>query len=286
MNLDNVWENTSVTSKCWASGRNVLRAVTSQKRDTGRFSCWRQGGTERRGSTLGHRWGDAQGWRWPGKWCPQKPAVIRVTFSLPTCAPSAAASCLVGLVPCLFICSSTVFCFLIFKIFIYLFSAALGICGLVAVSRDCSLLAVHWLLIAVAFLAAEHRLWARRLQQLWLPGCRAQAQQLQHTDWAPPHTSKHVESSGIKYRTHVSCAGSGCFTTEPPGKPSSSGFYWASTLCQALCWRLRIEWGANLDEAPALKELTHPPDSQQAGLRLPQWRRWTTSFMKLPQRQV
>ena len=95
--------------------------------------------------------------------------MIRVTFSLPTCAPSAAASCLVGLVPCLFICSPTVFCFLIFKTFIYLFSAALGTCGLVAVSRDCSLLAVHWILIAAAFLVAEHRLWARRLQQLWLP---------------------------------------------------------------------------------------------------------------------
>ena len=45
----------------------------------------------------------------------------------------------------------------------------LGTCGLVAVSRDCSLLAVHWILIAAAFLVAEHRLWARRLQQLWLP---------------------------------------------------------------------------------------------------------------------
>ena len=44
----------------------------------------------------------------------------------------------------------------------------------------------------------------------------------------------------------------GFFTTEPPGKPSSSGFYWASTLCHALCWRLRTEWWAALRSWPTL----------------------------------
>ena len=52
--------------------------------------------------------------------------------------------------------------------------------------------AVHRLLIAVASLVAEHRLWVRELQQLWHTGLVAL--------W-------HVESSWIRDRTHVPCTG-------------------------------------------------------------------------------
>ena len=51
-----------------------------------------------------------------------------------------------------------------------------------------------------------HRLCSRstRAQQLWLPGSRAQAQQLWHTGLAAP---QYVGSSWIKDRTRVSCVG-------------------------------------------------------------------------------
>ena len=60
------------------------------------------------------------------------------------------------------------------------------------------------LLIAVASLVAEHRLQARGLQQLWLMGSRAQAQQL----WRMGLVAlRHVASSWTKARTHVPCIG-------------------------------------------------------------------------------
>ena len=64
--------------------------------------------------------------------------------------------------------------------------------------------AVHGLLIAVASLVAEHGLQARKLQQLWHAGSRAQAQQLWHTGLVAPW---HVESSQTRAQTCVSCIG-------------------------------------------------------------------------------
>ena len=65
-------------------------------------------------------------------------------------------------------------------VFIYLFMAVLdsllqGL-SLVAPSRGCSVVVVHGLLVVPAFLV-EHRLWGTcGLQELHLPGSRAQAQ--------------------------------------------------------------------------------------------------------------
>ena len=92
---------------------------------------------------------------------------------------------------------------------LFLFLAALGLhCWAWALSsfREQGLLfvAVRGLLIAVASLVAEHGLQAHRLQQLWLVGCRGQAQQLWHTGLVAP---QHVGSSRTRARTHVPCIG-------------------------------------------------------------------------------
>ena len=94
-------------------------------------------------------------------------------------------------------------------IFIYLFLAALGLCCCVQVFSSCSergllFIAVRRLLIAVASLVAEHGLQACRLQQLWLAGCRAQAQQLWRTGLI---ALRHVRSSWTRARTCVPCIG-------------------------------------------------------------------------------
>jgi len=59
------------------------------------------------------------------------------------------------------------------------------------VSRDCSLVAGHRLLISVAS-CVEHGLWAARAQQLWLMGLVA--------PW-------HVDCPGTRDQTHVLCFG-------------------------------------------------------------------------------
>ena len=60
------------------------------------------------------------------------------------------------------------------------------------------------LLTAVASLVAEHGLQACGLQQLWLAGSRAQAQQLWYTGLVAP---RHVGSSRTRARTRVPCIG-------------------------------------------------------------------------------
>ena len=78
--------------------------------------------------------------------------------------------------------------------------------------------AVRGLLIAVASLVAEHGLQARGLQQLWLAGSRAQAQQLWRTGLV---ALLRVESPRTKARTRVPCIGrrilNHCATREIPG---------------------------------------------------------------------
>ena len=64
--------------------------------------------------------------------------------------------------------------------------------------------AVRGLLLAVASLVAEQGLQACGLQQLWLAGSRAQAQQL----WVMGLVAlRHVGSSRTRYRTRVPCIG-------------------------------------------------------------------------------
>ena len=65
---------------------------------------------------------------------------------------------------------------------------------------QCAGFSFQWLL------AMEHRLQSHRLQQLRLPGSRAQAQQLWHTGLV---AQWHVESSPIRDQTCVSCTGRG-----------------------------------------------------------------------------
>ena len=77
---------------------------------------------------------------------------------------------------------------------------AFSSCG----ERGLLFVVVHGLLIAVASLVAEHRLQAHRLQQLWLAGSRAQAQQLWHTGLVVPW---HAGSSRTRARTRVPCIG-------------------------------------------------------------------------------
>ena len=86
--------------------------------------------------------------------------------------------------------------FIYFYLFIYfwlhwVFVAARGL-SLVAVSGGLLFILVRRLLTAVASLVAEHGLQACGLQQLWLIGSRAQAQQLWCTGLVAPW---HVESS-------------------------------------------------------------------------------------------
>ena len=99
---------------------------------------------------------------------------------------------------------------------------ALGTWASVVVARGLenagSVVVVHGLLIAVASLVAEHRLQAHGLQQLWLGGSRAQAQQLWCMGLAVP---RHVGSSWTRAQTCVPCTGSQilnhCTTREAPG---------------------------------------------------------------------
>ena len=103
--------------------------------------------------------------------------------------------------------------FLIFKIFIslfiYLVLAVLGLCCCAWAFSSCGeqgllFVAVCGLLIVVASLIAEHRLQAHGLQQLWLTGFRAQAQQLWLSGLVAPW---HVGSSRTRDRTCVPCIG-------------------------------------------------------------------------------
>ena len=112
-----------------------------------------------------------------------------------------------------------------FLIMHLLFLAVLGLrCGagfsLVVASGGYSLVVVCRLLTAAASLPVEHGLQVCGLQQLWLPGSRAQAQYL----WSMGLVAaQHVGSSWTKGIKPVSPAlAGGFFTTEPPGKPSFS----------------------------------------------------------------
>ena len=98
----------------------------------------------------------------------------------------------------------------LFILFLFiLFLASLGLRCCAWAFSSCGkwgllFVAVCGLLIAVASLASEHGLQARGLQQLWLAGSRAQAQQLWHTGLVAP---RHVGSSQIRARTRVPCIG-------------------------------------------------------------------------------
>ena len=84
--------------------------------------------------------------------------------------------------------------------------------SLVVASGGCSLAGVCWLLIAVASLVAERRLWGHAgfcrcsawAQLLLLVGSRVPAQQLWHMSLA---ALWQVRSSQIRDQTHVSCNG-------------------------------------------------------------------------------
>ena len=97
----------------------------------------------------------------------------------------------------------------LFFFLIYLFLAALSLHCCVWTFSSCCVqgllfVVVHGLLIAVASLVAEHGLQAHGLQQLWLAGSRAQAQQLWRTGLVAP---RHVGSSWTRARTRVPCIG-------------------------------------------------------------------------------
>ena len=78
---------------------------------------------------------------------------------------------------------------------------------------------LHWVFIVVhgLSLVAEHRLQVHGLQQLWLVGSRAQAQQLWHMGLVAP---RHVGSSQTRARTRVPCISrrilNHCATREVP----------------------------------------------------------------------
>ena len=108
----------------------------------------------------------------------------------------------------------------------FLFLTALGLrcctrafssCG----ERGLLFVAARGLFTVVASLVMEHGLQARRLQQLCLPGSRAQAQQLWRTGLV---ALQHVGSSWTRARTRVPCIGrkilNHCATREAPAKSS------------------------------------------------------------------
>ena len=116
------------------------------------------------------------------------------------------------------------FCFYKFILFIYLFIHSFWLHWVfVAFSSCCErgllFVAVRGLLIAVASLVMEHGLQAHGLQQLWLAGSRAQAQQLWCTGLV---ALRHVGSSQTRARTRVPCTGrrivNHCATREVPDK--------------------------------------------------------------------
>ena len=112
---------------------------------------------------------------------------------------------------------------------IYLFLAALGLrcctrafssCG----ERGLLFLLVLRLLFAVASLAVEHGLWARGLQELWLVGSRAQAQQLWRTGLVAP---QHVGSSWTWAWTRVPCIGRWILNHCATGEAHDVISYWS-----------------------------------------------------------
>ena len=116
-------------------------------------------------------------------------------------------------------------CYLfIYFIFIYLFIwLPLGLHCCMRAFSSCGqqgllFVVVHGPLVAVASLVEEHGLQAHRLQQLWLAGSRAQAQELWRTGLV---ALRHVRSSWTRDRTRVPCIGrqilNHCVTREVPG---------------------------------------------------------------------
>ena len=95
------------------------------------------------------------------------------------------------------------------RVFCFLFLAALGLCCCAWAFSSCGergllFVVVCRLLIAVASLVAENGVQAHGLQQLWLAGSRAQAQQLWLTVLVAP---RHVGSSRTRDGNCVPCIG-------------------------------------------------------------------------------
>ena len=104
----------------------------------------------------------------------------------------------------------------------FLFLAVLGLRCCTWAFSSCSeqglfFIVVCGLLSTVTFLVAQHGLQAHGLQQLWLAGARAQAQQLWRTGLV---ALQLVGSSQTRNRTHVPCIGrqilKHCTTREVP----------------------------------------------------------------------
>ena len=118
-----------------------------------------------------------------------------------------------GFFVCLFYKHSFIFIFLFisFHKFVgFLFLAVLGLRCCARAFSSCSewgllFVAVLGLLMVAASVVAEHGLQARGLQSLWhvgavmwLPGSRAQAQQMYHTGLVAPRGMWHLPGTGIK----------------------------------------------------------------------------------------
>ena len=146
---------------------------------------------------------------------------------------------------------SSFFFFNKFILFIYLFLAALGLRCCVLAFSSCGewgllFVVVRGLLIAVASLVVERGLQARRLQQLWLAGSRAQVQQPWCTGLVAP---RHVGSSWTRARTHVPCIGrrilNHCATREAL-LMSSQGALRSLTRTQASTIGRRLPWRSSM----------------------------------------
>ena len=133
----------------------------------------------------------------------------------------------VGLVPCLFICSSSVLCFLIFKIFIYF-----HLCWVFVASWTFSSWGEQGLLLQGTGFSLQ-RLFLLRSIGSGAPGfssCGSRAIEHRLDSCSArtrvrltPHGMWNLLESNIEPMSPALAGG--FFTTELPGKPSSSGFY-------------------------------------------------------------
>ena len=128
-----------------------------------------------------------------------------------------------------------------FKNSICLFLTVLGLVHF-AQAFSCSergllFVAMHRLLIAVAYLVVEHRLQVCELPQLQHVGSVVRAHGLQRSGsvwWLTGLVVlQHVESSQTRDQTHVSCIGRWIFSTAPPGKSWLSILSIAVYICQS-----------------------------------------------------
>ena len=110
--------------------------------------------------------------------------------------------------------------------YLFIYLAALGLCCCAWAFSSCGeqgllFIAVRGLLIAVASLVAEHWFQVHGVQQLWLVGSRAQAQQLWHTGLVL-HGTWDLPRPGLE-PVCPELAG-GFLTTAPPGKSQMRKF--------------------------------------------------------------